>query len=226
VLLPRRARTDLELRREALDEWAAFTLRGAEDVDFELFKTIALQLAELYAPKLNEAAWVMWLTRLRRKSAGALVLWLPHMKRMAGNPDANRQLAHLRLLDAKSTPINDQVGWIYGGGPGESQTDHHALQEHLQNQITRKRHVTKQRSTHRLGTASSTASLNSLNDGEAGLFRVDFNNTNSYSNVPSQGYKSLAIPPLADKVFRSHDDTRQPKAEPSLRRLSPWSVQK
>ena len=52
-----------------------------------------------------------WLVKLRQRSQGALVLKLPHMKRMHGNPDANQQLAHLRLLDSKSTPINDQVGW-------------------------------------------------------------------------------------------------------------------
>eukprot|EP00959_Pyramimonas_sp_CCMP1952_P160276 3352327-Pyramimonas_sp.AAC.1 len=56
ALVPGQKRKDLELRKEALDEWAGFTLRGTEEVDFDMFKTMVLQLAEIYAPKLNEAS--------------------------------------------------------------------------------------------------------------------------------------------------------------------------
>ena len=110
MLMPARKRRDLELRREALDEWAAFTLRGAEEMVLDVFQTIVLQLAEIHAPKLNEVS---------DRSDGARVDRMSERSgRASGSAGAHVRTARL-LREAKTENrrnVRSRASRLYCGG--------------------------------------------------------------------------------------------------------------
>jgi hypothetical protein len=58
----------LEARREALDEWAVFTVHGTEEFNLETFHRVVSHLAALFAPKSSQLGLTTWVHSIMHQS--------------------------------------------------------------------------------------------------------------------------------------------------------------
>ena len=52
--MPGHKATAAEVRREALDEWAAFTLHGSEAFDWSIFQAVASQVVQRFCLEVSQ----------------------------------------------------------------------------------------------------------------------------------------------------------------------------